>query len=152
MTAAEAADAQRQMERRAEAVGLDFHMAGLRSGNTYDAHRLLQLAKARDLQPELVERLHRAYFVEQRSIFDADSLVALASDVGLDADEVRRVLANDDYAEEVAADIEAARAIGVTGVPFFVIDRKYALSGAQPAEVIERALAHAQAEAARSDA
>ncbi|HEY1465598.1 MAG TPA: DsbA family oxidoreductase, partial [Acidimicrobiales bacterium] len=90
MTVAEATEAQRQMEQRAAEVGLEFHMDGLRSGNTRDAHRLLHLAQARHRQAELVERLHRAYFTEQGSIFDHGSLTELAVGVGLDRDEVSR--------------------------------------------------------------
>jgi predicted DsbA family dithiol-disulfide isomerase len=152
MSPEDAAAAQRQMEQRAAQVGLEFHLDGLRSGNTHDAHRLLQLAKSRQLQPALMERLHRAYFTEQMSVFDAESLTALAVDVGLDRDEVISLLAGDQYAAEVAADEDMARSIGVTGVPFFVIDRRYAVSGAQPADVIVASLEHGWAEVARSGA
>jgi predicted DsbA family dithiol-disulfide isomerase len=149
MSAQEAEDAQRHMEQRAAQSGLEFHLDGLLSGNTGDAHRLLHLAKDRGVQPELAERLHRAYFTEQRSIFDPDSLTELAVEVGLDADEVRGVLETDRYADAVAVDEETAHSIGVTGVPFFVIDRKFAISGAQPAEILVRALEHARTEAAK---
>jgi predicted DsbA family dithiol-disulfide isomerase len=144
MSAEDAAAAQRQMTERAATVGLDFHLDDLTSGNTSDAHRLLHLAKARDLQPELTERLHRAYFTEQRSIFDAQSLTAIAVEAGLDRDEVISVLEDGSYA--------MAHAIGVTGVPFFVIDRHFAVSGAQPAAAIVAALDQAWTEAVRSDA
>ena len=86
MSAAQAHDAQRQMEQRAAQRGLTFHMDGLRSGSTRDAHRLLQLARARGRQAELAEGLHRAYFTEQASIFDHASLADLAADAGLDRD------------------------------------------------------------------
>lgn len=147
MSAAQAEDAQRQMEQRAAADGLSFRMDGLRSGNTRDAHRLLQLAGARSRQPELAERLHRAYFTEQLSIFDHASLTGLAAQAGLDADEVSRVLAGHDYDDEVAADEAMAQSLGATGVPFFMIDRRYGISGAQPAEVIGQALDQAWADA-----
>jgi predicted DsbA family dithiol-disulfide isomerase len=149
MSIAEADAAQRQMEQRAAAAGLEFNLTDLRSGSTYDAHRLLQFARERGLQPELLERLHRAYFTEQRSIFDAESLTALAAEVGLDSDEVRGVLVGEDFATDVVEDEQTARSIGVTGVPFFVIDQRFAVSGAQPAEIIVQALEHAQNEAAR---
>lgn len=136
MTTGQAESAQREMEQRAEQDGLTFAMAELRSGNTRDAHRLLHLAKARGRQAELAERLHRAYFTESRSVFDADSLADLAVDAGLDRAEAAAVLAGDDYDDAVAADEELARSFGATGVPFFVIDRKYAVSGAQPATVL----------------
>lgn len=136
MTVPQATDAQRQMEQRAAEDGLDFRLEGLRSGNTRDAHRLLHLAKAYHRQAELMERLHRAYFSEQGSIFDHSSLTDLAVDVGLDGDEVSRVLAGDDYADAVVSDEEVARSLGATGVPFFVVDRRYGISGAQPDKAI----------------
>jgi predicted DsbA family dithiol-disulfide isomerase len=143
MTVQQAHDAQTQMEQRAAADGLTFRMDGLRSGNTHDAHRLLHLAKARDVQPDLAERLHRAYFSEQRSVFDHSSLTELAVEVGLDRDEVVAVLAGDAYAADVDADEDLARSFGATGVPFFVIDRRYGISGAQPAETLVEALQQA---------
>ena len=152
MTPAQASDAQRQMEERAAGDGMEFRMSGLRSGNTRDAHRLLQLAKARGRQAELAERLHCAYFTEQASIFDHASLTELAVETGLDRDEVTRVLSSDEYGDEVDTDEAMAQAIGATGVPLFVIDRRYGISGAQPPEVIVQALnqAWADAEAAAS--
>ena len=146
MSAAQAHDAQRQMEQRAAQRGLTFRMDGLRSGNTRDAHRLLHLAKARGRQAELAERLHRAYFTEQASVFDAASLADLAAGAGLDLAEAQAVLAGDEYGRDVDADEQMARALGVTGVPFFVIDRRYAVSGAQPPEVLAAALDRAWAE------
>jgi predicted DsbA family dithiol-disulfide isomerase len=154
MTAEQARDAQRQMEQRAAGDGLEFRMSDLRSGNTRDAHRLLHLAKERGRQAELAERLHRAYFTEQASIFDHASLTGLADEAGLDRDEVTRVLASDEYGDAVDTDEAMAQALGATGVPLFVIDRRYGISGAQPPEVIVRALdqawADAEAEAAAS--
>jgi predicted DsbA family dithiol-disulfide isomerase len=136
MNVPQATAAQRQMEQRAAEDGLEFHLDGLQSGNTRDAHRLLHLARAHGRQPELVERLHRAYFSEQRSIFDHASLTDLAVDVGLDRGNVSRVLASDEYGDAVDADEATARSLGASGVPFFVIDRRYGISGAEPAEAI----------------
>jgi predicted DsbA family dithiol-disulfide isomerase len=147
MTPQQAQDAQRQMEQRAAEDGLTFRMSGLRRGNTRDAHRLLHLAKARGRQAELMERLHRAYFTDQESIFDHESLTRLAAEAGLDPDEAAKVLASDDYGDEVSQDEMTASALGATGVPFFVIDRRYGVSGAQPAETMTRALEHAWSEA-----
>ena len=152
MSVGQARDAQRQMERRAAEDGLDFRMDGLRSGNTRDAHRLLQLAKAHHLQAELAERLHRAYFSEQASIFDHASLAGLAVEVGLDRDEVLSVLASDEYGDAVDEDEAMARSLGASGVPFFVIDRRYGISGAQPAETIVHALDSAWADASSHEA
>ncbi|HUD78501.1 MAG TPA: DsbA family oxidoreductase [Streptosporangiaceae bacterium] len=147
MTPEQAEQAQRQMQERAAADGLTFRMDGLRSGNTKDAHRVLQLARDAGKQGEMMERLHRAYFTDQESVFDHDSLVRLAADAGLDGDAVRAMLASDDYADHVETDEEMARALGATGVPLFVIDRKYGISGAQPAQAITQVLERAWAEA-----
>ena len=150
MSPEQAEQAQRQMEERATGDGLIFRMDGLVSGNTRDAHRLLQLAKVRGHQAELVERLQRAYFSEQGSIFDHASLTNLATEAGLDADDVAQVLATDEYADAVAADEGMARSLGATGVPFFVVGRRYAFSGAQSPETIADVLERASADATAS--
>ena len=152
MSVAQAHEAQRQMEQRAARRGLTFHMDGLRSGNTRDAHRLLHLAKARGRQAELAEGLHRGYFTEQASIFDHASLAGLAAGAGLDADEALAVLAGAEYARDVETDEAMARSLGVTGVPFFVFGRRYAVSGAQPPEVLAQALERTWAETAATGA
>jgi predicted DsbA family dithiol-disulfide isomerase len=149
MSPDDARQAQRQMEQRASADGLTFRMDGLRTGNTRDAHRLLHLAKATDRQAELMERLQRAYFTEQDSIFDHDTLTRLAVEVGLDPAEVSAVLASDRYRDHVETDEAMARSLGATGVPLFVIDRRYGVSGAQPAETIAGVLERAWSEAAQ---
>jgi predicted DsbA family dithiol-disulfide isomerase len=143
MAPEQAEDTQRQMEQRAAADGLTFRMENLRSGNTRDAHRLLQLAKVNGRQAELVEALHRAYFTEQDSVFDHASLARIAVGAGLDPAEVDKVLTTDQFADEVTEDERTASSLGATGVPFFVIDRRYAISGAQPADTIAGALQHA---------
>lgn len=147
MTADQARQAQQQMEERAAADGLTFNMDGLRSGNTRDAHRLLQFAKDAGRQPEMMERLHRAYFTDSESVFDHESLTRLAAEAGLDAAAVSKMLASDDYSDHVETDEQMARALGATGVPLFVIDRKYGISGAQPAETITSVLERAWSEA-----
>lgn len=135
-----------KMERTAAAEGLTYRLVpeGV-TGNTLDAHRLLQLAKTRGRQEAMLDRLYRAYFSEQRSVFDTDSLVALAGDAGLDADEARIVLESGAYTPEVAADLSEARRLGVSGVPFFVIDDRYGIAGAQPIDIFRQALAQAWA-------
>jgi predicted DsbA family dithiol-disulfide isomerase len=143
MTPEQVEDTQRQMEQRATADGLTFRMENLRSGNTRDAHRLVHLAKSNGRQAELVEALHRAYFTDQESVFDHESLARIAVGAGLDPAEVDKVLATDQFADEVDADERTASSLGATGVPFFVIDRRYGISGAQPAETIAGALEHA---------
>jgi predicted DsbA family dithiol-disulfide isomerase len=143
MTVEQAEQMQRQMEQRAAADGLEYHLDGQLSGNTFRAHRLLHLARERGRQDELLERLFAAYFTERRSVFDDDALAGLSAEAGLDRAEAERVLATDEYASDVEQDLADARAFGITGVPFFVIDRRFGVSGAQPAEVLSSALQQA---------
>jgi predicted DsbA family dithiol-disulfide isomerase len=126
-------------------VGLDFskHPDALHL-NTVDAHRLLHAAGER--RGELKEALLHAYFVEARNLADHEVLVEVATSVGLDAGQARAVLSSDAHADEVAADAAQAQAYGATGVPFFVVDAKYGVSGAQPTEVFSQLLAQAWAE------
>lgn len=145
MSEAEAIAAQRQMEQRAATAGLEFHLDGQRSGNTRAAHRLLHLARQRDRQDTMIERLYRAHFTESRSIFEQDSLVNLAVEAGLDPDEAAVILEGSEFDDLVEADERMAHELGVTGVPFFVVDRRFAFSGAQPAGVITDVLARASA-------
>lgn len=136
----------RKMEQTAAGEGLEFHLGddGL-TGNTVGAHQLVHLARERGVQDAAVERFFRAYFSEQRSLFDDDSLVDFATEAGLDADESRRVLRESVYARAVAADGREARELGASGVPFFVIDGRYGVSGAQPTDVLIAALMRARA-------
>ncbi len=120
--------------------GLEFHFERVRAGNTFDAHRLIHLAGERGLQDAMKERLLRAYMTEGEAIGDREVLVRLATEAGLDAEEVRSVLASDGHAAAVREDEATARELGITGVPFFVIERTYAVSGAQPAEVLATVL------------
>jgi predicted DsbA family dithiol-disulfide isomerase len=131
LSPAQAAEMDTRMTRTAAAEGLEFHLDGALTGNTFDAHRLVHLAHAHGLQDQVIERLYRAYFSEQRSLFTQDSLVALATEAGLTRDEAAATLLDNRYAEAVKEDIEIARQLGVTGVPFFVIDDRYGISGAQ---------------------
>ena len=146
MSPAQASQAQREMEERAAGDGLTFRLGDLRRGNTRDAHRVIQLAKDRGRQEAVVERLHKAYFTDQDSVFDHEALTRLAVEAGLDGDEVASVLAGNAYSEHVDTDEEMARALGASGVPLFVIDRKYGVSGAQPADTISGVLERAWAE------
>ncbi|HWA66915.1 MAG TPA: DsbA family oxidoreductase [Mycobacteriales bacterium] len=148
MSEGQAVAAQQQMTARAAEAGLTFNLDGQRSGNTRNAHRLIHLARQRGVQDAMVERLYRAHFSEQRSIFDADSLAALAAEVdGMDPDEAVATLRTGAFEEQVVADERQAHELGVTGVPFFVIDRRYGLSGAQPPEVLAQVLERASADA-----
>jgi predicted DsbA family dithiol-disulfide isomerase len=145
MPRAEAEAIEARVAATAAAEGLPFG-TDRPHGNTFDAHRLLHLAGDRGLQQETLALVNRTLWAEQRPVFDADSLVPPAVEAGLDADEVRRVLAGDDYADAVRADERQARALGITGVPFYVIDGRYGISGAQPAEAFTRGLEQAWAE------
>jgi predicted DsbA family dithiol-disulfide isomerase len=128
------------MERTAAAEGLDYHLKGGVTGNTFDAHQVVYLGRDRGRQDAVLERLYRAFFVEQRSIFEHESLVALGTEAGLDAGDVARALRENAYATAVEADLAEARAIHVNGVPFFLFDGHYAVAGAQPADVFTQAL------------
>jgi predicted DsbA family dithiol-disulfide isomerase len=140
-----------QMAERAAADGLTFDFSIARAGNTFDGHRVLQLALEHGVQPAMKERLMRAYFTEGELISDHETLVRLAGEVGLDGEEVRAVLAGDRYAAEVREDEQLAQRIGIQGVPFFVADRRFGVSGAQPPEVLQEFLGRAY-EAAREAA
>ena len=134
----------RMTEAAAEA-GLAFRFDIARPGNTFDAHRVLHLAAERGVQDALKERFLAATFEQGEPIGDHDTLVRLATEVGLDADEVRAVLESGRHADAVRADEHEATELGITGVPYFVIDRAFAVSGAQAPEtmlaVLERAWA-----------
>ncbi|MFF9314557.1 DsbA family oxidoreductase [Streptomyces sp. NPDC014748] len=146
MSEAQAQAGEDNLGAQAAAEGLDYRTRGRDHGNTFDMHRLLHLAKEHGRQSELLDALYRANFAEERSVFAEgdERLTELAIAAGLDAGEVRRVLADPDaYADEVRADEREAAQLGATGVPFFVLDRRYGVSGAQPAEVFAQALAQA---------
>ena len=128
------------MTAAAAAEGLDFRFEIARVGNTFDAHRLLHLAHERGVQDALKERLLRATFSEGEPIGDAAALARLAVDAGLDAEEVTAVLAADRYGDQVRADERQAREYGISGVPFFVVDGRLGVSGAQPPEVLRALL------------
>ncbi|MHA4778214.1 DsbA family oxidoreductase [Streptomyces sp. MSC1_001] len=128
----------------AHAEGLDYRTEGRDHGNTFDIHRLLHLAKDRGLQNELLDLAYRANFAEERSVFAPETLVTLGVEAGLDETEVRAVVTDDSaYAEAVRADEREAAELGANGVPFFVLDRRYGISGGQPAEVFTQALEQA---------
>jgi predicted DsbA family dithiol-disulfide isomerase len=130
----EAMDARLVGEARKE--GLDFHLAESKGGNTFDAHRLIHLAAKSGRAGEMKERLMHAYFTEGVAIGERAELVRLATEVGLDEAEVKGMLSSDRLANEVRADEARARAFGISGVPFFAIDERYGVSGAQPADVL----------------
>jgi predicted DsbA family dithiol-disulfide isomerase len=120
--------------------GISYRFDIARGGNTFDAHRLLHLAAEHGLQDELKERLMRAYHSEGEPIGDPAALERLAVEAGLDASEVHEVLAGERYAAEVRGDERTAAEFGIRGVPFFVVDRSLAVSGAQPREAFSELL------------
>ena len=120
----------------AAAEGLSFRLDIARSGNTHDAHRLLHLARAAGVQDALKERLLSAYLCEGKAVGDPDVLVRLAAEAGVDADEAAAVLAGGAYSDAVRADEADARSFGINAVPFFLVDRAFGVSGAQPPEVL----------------
>jgi predicted DsbA family dithiol-disulfide isomerase len=123
-----------RMTQTAAAEGLEFNLEGTLTGNTFDAHQLVHLAHTHGLQDAVVERLFRAYFTDQRSLFDQQTLVNLGADAGLNRAEAAAALRDNRYATAVDADIEIAHRLGVTGVPFYVINDRYGISGAQAPE------------------
>jgi predicted DsbA family dithiol-disulfide isomerase len=135
-----------QMAGIAAGEGLEFRFDIARSGNTFDAHRLTHLAAAHGLQDEMKERLFRAYLSEGEAIGDPAVLERLAVEVGLPADEVRDLLAGDRHAGEVRDDEQLAASLAITAVPFFVVDRAIAASGAQPPELLRELLERAWAQ------
>ena len=147
MSRAQAIASQERLADLAAAEGLEFHFELAKRANTFDAHRLLHYAHEVGAQDALKERLFRAYFTEGEEIADHATLVRLGSEVGLDSDKSAEVLESGRYATEVRADEAAARELGVTGVPFFVIDRRYGISGAQSPEMILQVLNEAWAKA-----
>ncbi|HLV05570.1 MAG TPA: DsbA family oxidoreductase [Actinomycetaceae bacterium] len=137
----------RQVTTIAADVGLRYDFDAVRHTKTLLAHEALHFAKEHGTQLELVERLFSAYFEEGRHVGKVDELVALGSDVGLDADALRTALEDGTYTDAVAQDIAQARVYGIQGVPFYVIGGKYGVSGAQRPEVFTRALEQVRSEA-----
>lgn len=120
---------------RAKSVGLEYNFDKAIISNSLTAHRVIQLAKSQNLGDEMEEIFFKAYFTEGRDLNDGPTLIELAEKAGLSKDKVLEVLESESlYLKEVEHDISEAQEIGVQGVPFFVFDRKYAVSGAQPVE------------------
>jgi predicted DsbA family dithiol-disulfide isomerase len=136
MTIEQAERSNAQMTELAASEGLEYHLDRTLGGNSFDAHRLIHLAKEQGLQDEMKERLMRAYFTEGAAIGDPETLARLASEVGVDPSG----LTAEAYADAVHADEELAARIGIRGVPYFVLDRRFGVSGAQPSELLLEAL------------
>jgi predicted DsbA family dithiol-disulfide isomerase len=134
---------QSQLAALAADDGLDLRFDRVRGGNTFDAHRIVHLAEAHGVQDSMEERLMRAYLTEGELMSDPTTLARLAAEVGLPAGEVDELLAGDGFAAEVRDDERTGAALGITGVPFFVVDRAFGASGAQPPEVLRALLERA---------
>lgn len=124
-----------KVSEQAAKLGLDYHLQKAIPANSFDAHRIAHLAAKHGLQDQAEERLFSAFFVEGKHIGDRETLKQLADEIGLDQGEVAEMLEGDAYSAEVRSDEQEAQRLGIHGVPFFVIDRKHAISGAHPVEV-----------------
>jgi predicted DsbA family dithiol-disulfide isomerase len=140
MSVEKAKDMTAQVAQQAEGVGLDYHFDTMIPTNTFDAHRLAHYANAQGKMTEMIERLLKAYFTESLHLGDHQVLAQLAAEIGLDQEKALAMLAGDDYSDHVQADKQKGADLGISGVPFFVLNDKYAVSGAQPGEVFYSAL------------
>lgn len=130
----------------AKNAGLDYNFDIAVVGNSKDAHRLIQFAKTKDLGDAAEEALFKAYFTDGKNMADLKDLQEIGELIGLESTELKDVLLSDAFAYEMSQDVQEAYNIGVQGVPFFVFDRKYAVSGAQPVEAFLNTLNKAHAE------
>lgn len=137
-----------QLAETGKSVGVEFNVDKIVVANTFKAQNLVHIAKAQGKQNEMEERLFEAYFTEGKNVDDIPTLINLATEAGLTLDGIKEALENESYANKVRTDIAEAQQIGVRGVPFFVFDRKYAVSGAQDPsvflETLEKAVAKKQ--------
>ena len=140
MTEGQVAASWARLTALAEAEGLDYHLDRTQGGSSFDAHRLIWLGAEHGIQDEVKERFLRAYFTEGEPIGEPDVLARLALETGLPADEIAGVLEGDRFASQVREDEQRARLLGIDGVPFFVFDDRYGVSGAQSAEHLLDAL------------
>ena len=136
----QAVEQHRSLATAAASVGLEFNWEQARYGNTFDAHRVVHLAAEHGLADAAHERLMRAYFTDGLAVGERETLVRLAAEFGLDPEAVRAMLDSDDYGNHVRSDEATAKMLGIESVPFFVLDRRYGVSGAQPVEVFAEAL------------
>jgi predicted DsbA family dithiol-disulfide isomerase len=142
MSQAQARQAEARVAALAEAEGLEFTVDRA-LGNTFDAHRLVHFGREQGVQRSVANELYHAYFGQGRSVFGQDALVGLAADAGLDPDGARQALENGSFSDDVRADEEEARQLGISGVPFCVLGGKYGVSGAQPGQTFAQALRQA---------
>ncbi|MBB2482493.1 DsbA family oxidoreductase [Bacillus sp. APMAM] len=146
MSVEQAKEMNANVAQRAAEVGLTYHFDTMKPTNTFDAHRLTHFAAQHGKMTEMAERLFKAYFTESKHIGEHETLTALAAEVGLNPEKAREMLNSDEFSYEVRTDEQEAGSLGIQGVPFFVINRKYAVSGAQPIGVFLNALQKASEE------
>lgn len=139
-----------QVTAMAGEVGLNYNMDTTVVANTFNAHRIIQFAKTQNLGDAIEEALFKAYFMEGKNIDSKTELIEIAVSIGLNAAEAEKVLDEKQFSEQVEFDAYEAQQIGVRGVPFFVFNRKYGISGAQPLEVFTRTLDQAYTEETKS--
>ena len=144
VTLEQAAEMNERVSGIAREVGLEYRLADALPGNTFDAHRLLHFAVARGVGDRVIERIMTAYFSESLPVGDRASLVKLAPEFGIAESDAMQMLESDDYTEAVRADEARAAAFKIKGVPFFVFDEQFGLSGAQPVEIFADALRQAR--------
>lgn len=135
-----------QLVDQAKAIGLNYNFDDLIPTNTFDAHRVVHYAKTEGKTNELVERIFKAYFIDSLNISDHKVLASLAHEVGLNSDKALSMLESDQYGEEVRKDEETASKLRISGVPYFLINNKYVVSGAQTPEMFLEALEKAREE------
>jgi predicted DsbA family dithiol-disulfide isomerase len=140
VSAQEAAAMNARVTSLAKEIGLEYHLASARSGNTFDAHRLLHFAASKQLGDRATERLMKAYFSESLPVGDRAALARIATEFGISEMETMAMLESDAYSKDVRADEARAAELGITGVPFFVINETTGISGAQPVELFAEAL------------
>ncbi|MEX2462393.1 MAG: DsbA family oxidoreductase [Paenibacillaceae bacterium] len=140
MAREQAIESTNQITQQAKVFGLDYYMDRTIQTNTFDAHRLTHFAASKGKHAEMTERLLKAHFTDTLHLGNHDTLADLAVEIGLDRAEALRVSKNGEYADDVRANEQEANQFGVRGVPYFVINCKYAISGAQPSEVFLEAL------------
>lgn len=139
-SAAQLVQFQQQLKQMGEAAGITFNQDRTIAAETFTAHKLLHLAKEYHKADAMEEALFEAHFVNGKNISDVDFLVSLAVQIGLDKEKACKALSDDKYSYEVRQDIMEAKNLSISGVPYYILDNKYAVSGAQPAEVFEKAL------------
>lgn len=144
MSQEQARQAEQRVAENARSEGLTYVAEGRDTGNTFAIHRLLHFAKTKGVQNELIDLTFKANFAEERSVFDRERVLDLAVEAGLDKDEAAAVYDDPQaYAAEVRQDEREAEELGATGVPFFVLDRRFGVSGGQPADLFKEALVEA---------